>query len=345
MPHLPHIDSRPVPDSLEELRLFTYVRDEITRLPYFLEYYRKLGIDRFFFIDDGSKDQTVTYLLQQPDCHVFKAVTTFKNSNGGVLWREDLLTRYGTGHWCLSVDADELFAYPYSETVSLKTFCKYLEQQGSEGVFAFLLDMYPSGPLSEAVCISSIPFEKITPYFDKDYTFVDRIHLRGEAPFPKIEVIGGPRCRCFYGYQGENSPLWRFCAHLIERSVTVLRHHGIPIPHIRIKGTPLFKVPLVKWKSGNAYTASTHQINPIQLSSVQGVLLHFKFFSDFHDRAVKAAQEGQYSQGSAEYKRYLKRADKINNLMYEGSIYYNSTKDLLDHNLIKTTPDYEEFIK
>ena len=63
-------DARHIGTDRDEIRLFAVIRDETLRLPYFLEYYRQLGVARFFFIDNLSKDGSGEYLLQQPGCHV-----------------------------------------------------------------------------------------------------------------------------------------------------------------------------------------------------------------------------------------------------------------------------------
>src|ERR1051325_5690989 len=71
MADLIRLDCRPVPDTGRECRAFMVVRDERLRLPYALDYHRRLGTARFFIADNVSNDGTVDYLLAQPDCHVY----------------------------------------------------------------------------------------------------------------------------------------------------------------------------------------------------------------------------------------------------------------------------------
>ncbi|OZA17880.1 MAG: glycosyl transferase family 2, partial [Rhodobacterales bacterium 17-64-5] len=40
----------------QPILLFATLRNERVRLPYFLQYYRKLGIDHFLLVDNGSDD-------------------------------------------------------------------------------------------------------------------------------------------------------------------------------------------------------------------------------------------------------------------------------------------------
>ena len=60
-----------------EVTLFTAIRNERARLPWFLEYYRRIGVDRFVFVDNRSEDESRTYLQQQPDVHLYIAHETY----------------------------------------------------------------------------------------------------------------------------------------------------------------------------------------------------------------------------------------------------------------------------
>src|SRR5262249_36770098 len=106
------------------------VRNEAARLPYFVAYYRQLGVARFLVVDNDSSDGTGAWLAQQPDVYVWKSSLSFRKANFGSSWFELLLRRYGVGHWCLVVDADELFYYPECEHLSLPGLCSRLERRG-----------------------------------------------------------------------------------------------------------------------------------------------------------------------------------------------------------------------
>lgn len=341
---LTRLDNREIPSDTSEIRVFSVVQNEMVRIPYFLEYYRKQGADRFFFIDNKSTDGSREFLLQQPDCHLFYTDNLYGEATSGIVWSNGLLNIYGVDHWCLVADADEILVYPHSEKVSLRQLCAFMDSEGSEILFTFLLDMYPKSRMAEAVCEKGKPFHEIAPYFDKDYAFVDRIHMRGEKPFPPQEVLGGPRARCFFPDQGENSYFRRLFIHIVERITYQLRRRGIPVPIIKLKAPALFKVPLVKWRKGNAYIASTHVIKAKKLASISGVILHFKFFSDFHERVVAALNHKQHTDGSAEYKMYMKHMEKTGNFIYEGSRAYTSSHDVLECGLIKTNDLYERYV-
>ncbi|NEP41674.1 MAG: hypothetical protein F6K35_21555 [Okeania sp. SIO2H7] len=60
-------DQRKITINTTDILACVVVRNESLRLPYFLSYHRQQGIDKFLIVDNGSNDETLAYLLQQPD--------------------------------------------------------------------------------------------------------------------------------------------------------------------------------------------------------------------------------------------------------------------------------------
>jgi glycosyltransferase involved in cell wall biosynthesis len=345
---LSRLDLREIPSKTEEIRLICKIKNETLRLPYFLRYYREAGVDRFIFIDNGSSDGTVEYLLGQRDCHMFQTRNSFPDSGGGIDWQNAILDLHGAGHWCVIVDTDELLVFPHREKVGLREFCGFLDREGSEGLYTFMLDMYHDSSISEATCQPGKPFTEICSLFDTDYTFVRRINYRRRVvpPFPEIEVIGGPRSRKFSPEHLGTSVFARMKSRLLWEMSKPLYKYGL-LKNVR--ATPqllLFKIPLVKWKRGYALESSTHVMTRLKLSDVTGVLLHFKFFSDFYDKISDAIKTGQYTDGSIHYKRFraVVGDDKNFSFKYRGTAQYRNSDDVLRYNLMKTSASYDEFV-
>ena len=80
------------------------VRNEKIRLPFFLEYYRKLGINHFLFVDNNSDDGSFEFLKEQADVSVWRTTTSYKRAGYGLDWSNYLLRKYTHDHWVLSVD-------------------------------------------------------------------------------------------------------------------------------------------------------------------------------------------------------------------------------------------------
>ncbi|MEP5624748.1 MAG: glycosyltransferase family 2 protein, partial [Hyphomicrobiales bacterium] len=85
----------------DDLLLFSTLRNEHVRLPYFLNYYREQGINHFLIVDNDSNDGSLEYLAEQPDVSVWHSKHSYKKSRFGVDWLNWLQFRYGHDHWCL----------------------------------------------------------------------------------------------------------------------------------------------------------------------------------------------------------------------------------------------------
>jgi hypothetical protein len=339
------LDSHLIPEDRSEIRLFGVMKDESLRLPYFLEYYRQVGVRRFFIVDNESHDGTTEYLLGQPDCCVFHTMGSYARSRAGLTWLNPLMDQYGDKHWVVLADADELLVYPSVESKTLPRFCEWLDQKGYQGVFTLLLDMYSDRPLQQIHYARGDDFLKACSWFDQDYYFVRRLAVPlMSPPCPAIEPIGGPRLRLCFPTQNTPS-LWpRLRVKVKRRVLRPFERFGLSAATGRAEGvaTQAFKIPLVKWQRGYAFVTS-HRLNRIRLSPVTGALLHFKYFQDFNARVAKAISSSMHFDGSAEYRRYgeLLRKDPSLSMIYAGSAQYRSADDLVRRCLIRSDRDWE----
>ena len=125
----------------KDLLLFCTQRNEGIRLPYFLEYYREMGISHFFFVDNDSDDGSLEYLSEQPDVSVWSTKASYKRSRFGVDWLNWLLRKYAHGHWALTVDPDEFLVFPFCDTRPLRALTDWLDASSIKSFSAMLLDM------------------------------------------------------------------------------------------------------------------------------------------------------------------------------------------------------------
>lgn len=306
---LHRLDSRSIVSSSDEIILFSCVRNEILRLPYFLDYYRSLGISKFIFVDNDSEDDTRDYLLSQSDVHLFATSESYAQNNYGVAWLTSLLKEYGTNHWTLTLDADELLIYPYCEQIGLCEFTKFLDAAGSDALVTFMLDMYSCKPIALTKYASGEPFRNVCNYFDTGN------YVRDAAGVP---VRGGVRHRLF----------WE------------TREREKPSPFLK-------KIPLVRWRYGLYYQLSTHIISDVKLSPVTGALQHFKFFSDFYVLAKRESERKEHWDGGAQYAAYWDTLKNIPDLSghHEGSVCYENSHQLVQLGLIQVTDSYADFAK
>ena len=142
------LDLRPL--SLEPLNrfrdnilLFASFQNERAFAPWFLDYYRSIGVEWFFIIDNQSQDGTAEYLAAQKDVTVYSSADIFLSVASGMCWINALIQRHGEDNWCLFIDADEQLVVPGVEQHGLRPFLDGMRERGEEALAGFMLDTYP----------------------------------------------------------------------------------------------------------------------------------------------------------------------------------------------------------
>ncbi len=265
-----------------DVLLVSVVRNEEIRLPYFLSYYRKLGVNHFLFVDNHSDDGTFDYLSGQADVSVWKANASYRRATFGVDWTNYLLRKYAHGHWVLTVDPDEFFIYPFCDTRPIKALTDWLDDSGVRSFGTMLIDMYPQGPIEEATYSpGQNPFD-IASWFDAGNYMITR-----NPTYGNLWIQGGPRSRVFFGDNPKKAPA-------------------------------LNKIPLVKWNRRYVYVSSTHSLLPRGLNHVyeenggekaSGALLHAKLINTLGEKAREEMVRGQHYGASGEYRAYAERLE------------------------------------
>ncbi|MES0883011.1 glycosyltransferase family 2 protein [Roseibium sp. SCP14] len=305
-PKSEYFDKKDIEIAQEEILLFCCLKNEAERIPYFLKYYREKGIKHFFIIDNASTDSSAEILLAQDDVHYFYTASSYKGSSAGRLWLQELCDYYGTGHWCLTADVDELLTFPNSEELSIPDLCQFLDNEGADGIFCVFLDMYSDRPLSETKYQPGEPFLNTCRYFE-----VDSYMLKPGGNPPFLNVFGGPRRRSLPSFPKTAGPMMK-------------------------------KIPLVKWREGFSYIYSTHSHRVIKLSSITGALLHFKFFDFFIELATRESKRGDRRQ-QQDYDHYAKKVERDPCFFGPHSLMYQSSRDLVQHGIVVTSEKYNKY--
>ena len=297
---------KPVVDRTAKIRpgdilLFSTLRNENIRLPYFLSYYRDMGISHFLMVDNDSDDGGREYLGKQEDVSLWTTKASYKKAGFGVDWLNRLQRKYGHDHWTLVVDPDELFIYPFCDTRPIKALTDWLDAMQVRSFGAMLLDMYPrDGFDAQPYKPGQNPIE-ISRWFDPGNYTITKNKLTGN-----LWIQGGPRARVFF--------------------------------HDRPKHAPaLNKIPLVKWHKNYTYISSTHTLLPRGLNLVydewggeraSGVLLHTKFLNMFSEKADEELRRQQHYSGSIEYKAYAENGPDNSGLWCKCSERYINWRQL-----------------
>lgn len=294
------LDKAEVPHDLKEIRLFSMMRNESLRLPYFMNYYFSIGVDRIFLIDNGSTDESVSIALAKKNVHVFQTNESFTNFSN---WLEILLDKYGKHRWCVAVDLDEIFFYPDAENKSIRELSVALDKEDDTAVRCFFLDMYSDKSITKNIYKqSSNPF-LVCPYFDTEFD-ASETYWTNQRTLKKYKIL-------------------RFSGNMRKRIFNISAN--------------LTKIPFFKYKPGIFLARGAHAIDGARISKTQGVVFHFKFFQDFNIRVIQEAKRGQHERGAAVYKKYARILNKEEDLNFycERSVKFKNSQQLIDLNLMK----------
>lgn len=286
----------------DDILLFACVRNEMLRLPQFLAHYRRLGVDHFLFVDNASDDGTADYLAAQTDVSLWTTPHSYRLARFGMDWLGWLHARHGHGHWCLTVDADELLVYPHVETRDLRALTAWLDGQNCPSFGAMILDMYPKGPINAPSYRAGDDPIGVLDWFDAG-NYRHRRHLVYDNEW----IQGGVRERVFFADDPDRSPT-------------------------------LNKTPLVRWNRRYVYVSSTHQLLPRRLhdvfdfdhdSKTTGVLLHTKFLPIIGEKSAEEMARRQHFENSDLYQDYYGKLTEGPDLWSAASQHYEGPTQLI----------------
>ncbi|MFV0386104.1 glycosyltransferase family 2 protein [Paracoccus sp. (in: a-proteobacteria)] len=305
---------RPVADRTghiapDDILVFAALRNEAARLPEFLAHYRGLGVAHFLFVDNGSDDGSVELVRDQPDASLWLCGDGYRRSRFGMDWIGALLMRHGHGHWCLTVDIDELLIYPDHDRRDLRALTRYLDDRAIPGLGALMLELYPQARLGQAEAPDDAPLLARLPWFD-----AGPYRTRIMSPKRNRWVQGGVRERAFFPDRPGQSPT-------------------------------LNKLPLIRWNWRYAYVNSTHSLLPPHLNDLydgpgdprlSGILLHGKFLPQIIEKSTEELDRRQHFTNPSAYVHYHRALTGEPVLWNQSSTRYRDWQQLVDLGLMGT---------
>jgi glycosyltransferase involved in cell wall biosynthesis len=281
-----------------EIAVMCVLRNEAARLPLFFEHHRKLGIDRFFMIDNASSDGSAELLLNEPLADVFLAESSFFESHFGLHWYNAIARAYAQGNWVLMADADELFVYDGMASHDINALARRLESQGADRIYAPMIDLYTSGSIgSRKRSVAEIMASDC--WFDSAGYHVER--------YPSGWIlVGGPRERLF-NTENRNQPHWVSKYPLFRvTDATVLFHNHFLWPWDR------------------------------QFRGPEAALLHLKILDDFIERCAISEQENEHAFDSNAYRIINRRLEELPELVAidAQSRRYEGPSSLIENGLL-----------
>ncbi len=305
-----------VPYAEDELMVVCLVRDGRPYIKSFIEHYRSIGAKHIAFLDNNSSDGTIETLKEYDDVTVLRTELPYKEHKN--LFKRYLIARFGgEGRWCLCVDMDEFFDYPYSDVVGLGALLRYLSGKSYTAVAAHLLDMFSEEPLSGQADGQDGPLKETHRFYD--VSNLKRKSLKGR-PALRSNTLGSEEVEFFKGGVRD----------------TVFGSDPL-----------LTKFPLVFLDGKVRPMEDSHHADNAAIADVTGALLHYKFLdSHFHDRVALAIREENYFQNSAKYKMYKEVLDRNPSLRMKLDTARElvSVNDLLEDQFLVVSEDYLNWV-
>ena len=303
----------------DELVIVCLVKDGMEYLPAFLHYYRKMGIVHFIFIDNGSKDGTLSFLKQCDDVTLYSTSLEHKKYESEI--RRVIIEEHCRERWCLCVDIDEFFDYPCSDKLPLPAFLKYLSGHGFTASICYMLDM----------CAREIVFSDAQWEIDieSEYVYYDISGIkRGKyfdcsRAFHNYNQLAMPQMPYYYG--GIRASLFKNS----QTKYLLMKH---PLIFIDEKLEPV---------------TDPHFCNKAHIADISCVLKHYKFTASFKNRVIKNLQEKNFAIfADKEHQAYyaeIKDKTKLNgNVAHLQKL--NHVNDLVKNKFLYISEKYKKYV-
>lgn len=284
-------------------------------LPSFLKHYRSLGAKHFFFIDNDSDDETVSLLSAQADVTVYQ--TSLKHRKYESEIRRVIVDEHCKGAWCMCVDIDELFDFPYSNKISMRNFIEYLRINGFTSIVGYMLDMF------------SITDNTNSIYLEDIYTHYDISNIQ--------------KADYYSAFQAFNN------FNIITNKNICLYYGGVRQAYIGKKAQSQFllvKHPLFFVDHYIEPISMPHFCNKTKVADISCVLRHYKLTFSLKEKINNGVAKDDYSYMIKEQiDAYKYMTGNANTLI--GSLNaqkYIGADNLIDNNFIQVTDNYESFV-
>ena len=323
--------------------VFSVMRNEAKLVRAWVAHYRDMGIGKIVVVDNASTDGTPE-LLRKLGAFTVSTSQSYSSSNFGMRWTSEFLQEIQDDTIVINVDADELLIYDGWPGTDIDSYLKDFEASKSDTIFAFLMDMYPDGPLDVVSNATDHDLFSAAPLHDSDYVF----RLRPRRPWHRhgksIEILGGPRARMLSSLQHQQRSTWlrylvqgqidRFI-HFVPKSMVPLVVKLFPKQMPELSKYPVFKVRKRAFVNAHVKTgANIHYRNV--------VLCHFKFVPGIAEKCQTEMQRAEHYRRGAEYILYSHGLHRLKNgdLRYPGSTRFCPSR-LAETRIIR---DLSEFI-
>jgi glycosyltransferase involved in cell wall biosynthesis len=300
----------------DELVVVCIVRNGRSYIESFIDHYLSLGVKHIVFLDNGSDDGTVAVARHHERVTVIHSKLPYKKYEGAMI--QYLISRFGVNRWCLYVDIDELFDYPYSDVVGLSSFLRYLNEKSYTAVVTQVLDMFPNRALSSRAGQRDEPLKEL-------YRFYDLSNIKKKNYNSKGNVVA-------------NNDIKKF--------TDGIRSTLFDVPFALTNHRLIFFDGEVK---SGASGRGLHRIENARLADISCVLYHYKLVDGFREWAAQVVREKRYNRALTlrhynKYHEVLERNPDIR-IRRDTARELGSVNELIDNGFLVVSEEYRRWAK
>jgi hypothetical protein len=289
------------------------VRNGAEYVEEFLEHYFSLGAKHVVLLDNGSTDATVALARRRRNVSIFEYPVPIGRQER--VLRRYLVNVLCRSHWCLCVDIDEFFDYPFSGTVTLNELAGYLDANSYTAVVTQMLDMFPKKPLGAMKSSENGSLKKNYPYYDitgvekADYMSLPwSLRLKGNVVSNEdIKFHSGGIRKAVFG-----GGFW-----LTKH--TMIRPEGIEL-------------------------IDPHCVSRARCADLSAVVLHYKFTPSYFDRTREYVKT-DFSNMPEEYAAIVKAGRNPRLYNPATARRFDSVEELLDDGFIVVSERYSRWAR
>jgi len=306
---LAHVDVKP-----SDACVTCLIKNGSFYIDQFVGHYSALGFKHLFFLDNGSTDDTVARASRHRNVTVFRSTLPVSRYQG--LMKREFAKRCVPNGWCLDVDIDEFFEYPYASYVPLQDFIGYLNDHAYTAVVTQMLDMFADRPLGDLAGGQAESLKDVHCYYDLS-AVVQKAYVREPLTlqFGRKNLVATDSTALCWG--GIRATIWGFNCLLTKHS-------------------------LFRTNAGLRLFPHVHYVDRAKLADVSGVLRHYKFASNA--KAEASQNRAAFSTNSRNYERVLETIAERPDVRIRGAHArtYSSPEALLESGFLFASRQFEQ---
>ena len=295
---------------IDELIVLCVVRNGELYVKSFIEYYFSLGVKHIVFLDNGSTDDTIDLVCNCENVTIIQTQLPYKKYEN--IMKRYLVKKFSRNRWNIFSDIDELFDYPFSDVLSLRSLLIYLNENSYTAVVAQMLDLFSD------IDMASLKSRKHDSIREK-YIYYDISNIQKKTY--SYGTLSNQEIKHYFG--GIRQSLFG-------------THNG------------LTKAPLIFVDDQISTFVHCHHVRNACIADFTGVLLHYPFTSSFYEKVQDAVQTGRYEQSANhEYAMYWQRLkqDPSLHIRQETACKLENVNCLIGNGFLVASENFLQWVK